>query len=1158
MRKTGKALAGGLALLVAFTIFGCGGDSSPTALPPEGLSISVDGTGVANGQTVQAAVGQDVTATATLAHRRDAVIGWAVADDNPADITPVTGSGDSFTFTAASSGTSRINVTALNSAGSVNLHFYIEIPTVGLEGIVILHDGEPPADGEITWPLETNGTLQLGYRLTPLGATGIVTWSVDDESIATVNPNTGIVTPVVTEGPATVTVTARVDGYDGDGEAVYFEDSVDIEFTGQLFQRPEPEANVIFEWIREIDGPPQGTLPPPMGPFQTVNAILRGAGSHPLSGAMPLRSTNGHANFEIVDEGIRVDGRTSTAAGILAIGTNSNEGTTASTAPDGVFDFSGLRSVRVITYVDWLTPAQGERLVALWLSRTLAPGEASPFGPQTTGNNGVNVGRVFYWRNEAGNTDGAGVPHMGNITNGTWDPDNGAIVSRIFGNYLPDPHDFLDRAFVSVLAQGLAGGNAGAEFVIRGIRIEYVDPSDEPVWDDIEIYSVIGETETQVTGTTIDLEPGTSDALQLSSRIVPATSPGLVLWTSSNPSVASIGGSSGMITTGTERGTATITATVMETMRPGQTTVAATVHINTGEAVELTAIHIYRNEDRVTTIQHDLAGGVGPGIHLNAVEYPEGAPLGTVVWSSGNMNVATVGENTGLVTVVGTAGTAVITATAGTISATVTINVTGQLPDPGDVDPNLVFEWMYPRDNVSGTFVRPSPTAGTENLLQGRGSQPNMPVAIGTGAGDSTATFVASQGLRLAPTTVNASLQIGLPSLAVTADRRHANSSGTSAPDGVLDFSGPDDFEVTIYATFVNNATVAGRGMFVGLSNNTVTASNSPFGPGDPDHRLFFSGAGTNIAGAGDWSPTIGTWTWTTNATGRTGTIGHATGRIRAMTDPNDFMNRTFIGIVSQNNGGPDITITGIRIMRIPADNGNGNGDTRPPVGPNVIFEWMYEHDGAPVGNFVPAAVTATTGAHLAGVGSHPRHRDMPIRIVGAGSDITYVPEQGIRINAMEANAILTIGTDGGAATTADSAPEGFFDFTGDRNVRVTFYTEFRTPAIGNRSFSVWLSHNTTAGAASPFGSGNGNVGRIFFWQDNAGGPTAPPAGTAGANGIWDAEAGTVRSARSINTITPTDELRRTFVSIISLGSTGAANSGAESIITGIRIEYVD
>jgi hypothetical protein len=193
----------------------------------------------------------------------------------------------------------------------------------------------------------------------------------------------------------------------------------------------------------------------------------------------------------------------------------------------------------------------------------------------------------------------------------------------------------------------------------------------------------------------------------------------------------------------------------------------------------------------------------------------------------------------------------------------------------------------------------------------------------------------------------------------------------------------------------------------------------------------------------------------------------------------------------------------------------------------------------------------------------------MPFMIGSAAlNSIVSVEHGGIRMDATgTVNGIFVVGIDtestettwaanGAPASSSAAAPAGLFDFTGTRNAQITVYATFRQAAIGNRAFAVSLSNNTTGHDNSPLG-GN-NAGRIFRWLNTPGGSAGAPTG--GNDGIWTTTntvphlTGTAVSDRSINTLTDThDFLRRTFIGISAMNT-----SGADVVITGIRIEYVD
>ncbi|HRC81864.1 MAG TPA: S-layer homology domain-containing protein, partial [Sedimentibacter sp.] len=110
---------------------------------------------------------------------------------------------------------------------------------VAVSAISVVVDG----DGEATIT-EPNGTLQLKAIVEPQNASNkSVTWSVDDESIATIDQN-GLLTAVV-NGTVTVTATAK----DGSGKA----GSIEITISGQVTHLEKFAVTIVGDAVETTD-----------------------------------------------------------------------------------------------------------------------------------------------------------------------------------------------------------------------------------------------------------------------------------------------------------------------------------------------------------------------------------------------------------------------------------------------------------------------------------------------------------------------------------------------------------------------------------------------------------------------------------------------------------------------------------------------------------------------------------------------------------------------------------------------------------------------------------------------------------------------------------------------------------------------------------------
>ncbi len=202
------------------------------------------------------------------------------------------------------------------------------------------------------------------------------------------------------------------------------------------------------------------------------------------------------------------------------------------------------------------------------------------------------------------------------------------------------------------------------------------------------------------------------------------------VWTSSNPSVATVGSSSGHIT-GVSAGVAIITYTLSNYC--GTSYVTKLVTVNTNPAV-------------ITGIPNLCVGTTTP---LNNI-------TGGGVWSSGNPAIATIGSNTGVVTGVA-GGTATITYTLATgCYATILITVIS-LPGAGTITgPSaLCTGQTITLTNTTGTGVWSS--SNTARAIVGSSSGIVTGISAGTVTISYTVTYTCGSATATKAITVNAS-----------------------------------------------------------------------------------------------------------------------------------------------------------------------------------------------------------------------------------------------------------------------------------------------------------------------------------------------------------------------------------------------------------------
>jgi hypothetical protein len=181
---------------------------------------------------------------------------------------------------------------------------------------------------------------------------------------------------------------------------------------------------------------------------------------------MPIVLKSNVTDGAPADAGIWIDGSINNSAAIFLLGTDDSTDTTTATAPDGVFQFNtgNANGIKVSMEVAFSTSGTGNnRSLSMFLSNSTVTANATPFGNANTG------GRLFYVQN----TPGTSSPTTGN---GTWTPATNTIESRIFKNTdagytAGSMASHGDKAFIGLIQLG----NGGAKFLLKSIKIEYVE-----------------------------------------------------------------------------------------------------------------------------------------------------------------------------------------------------------------------------------------------------------------------------------------------------------------------------------------------------------------------------------------------------------------------------------------------------------------------------------------------------------------------------------------------------------------------------------------------------------------------------------------------------------------------------------------------------------
>lgn len=162
-----------------------GGSTPPTPPSPTGVTL--------NKATLVGQVGYSETLTATITPSgATGTIVWSTSNGSVATVS-------NGTVNLVSAGSATITATIQGTALSASCAVTVSSQPIAPTGIDVSPSSASVAEGK---------TIALSYTLTPAGATGTVTWTSSDDSVATVNSN-GVVSGAA-EG--NVTITATVDG----------------------------------------------------------------------------------------------------------------------------------------------------------------------------------------------------------------------------------------------------------------------------------------------------------------------------------------------------------------------------------------------------------------------------------------------------------------------------------------------------------------------------------------------------------------------------------------------------------------------------------------------------------------------------------------------------------------------------------------------------------------------------------------------------------------------------------------------------------------------------------------------------------------------------------------------------------------------------------
>ena len=584
----------------------------------------------------------------------------------------------------AALGTSVIKAVSGSVEAAVTIEVYSNTPgAVDISGTGVTGD-----KGSRVLTLDLAGasdpvTRQLTAVISPAGVTGTILWETSNSTVLSVN-STGLLA-TVTVAPDTstnVTITAKIEGYETITDTV----TVTVKNTTPT---GEVDPNLIFEWT-VADGEPAGMVwnSGATGPASVSTAKLKGKGKFT---EVPVSLASG-ANSTIVnwDNGIVFGNNTATTNRILVIGNGDgrNAATTASYAPEGVFDFSdlpaGKAGIKVtITTVNYVTATTGN--LALVINNNTTTGGNTPLTPPQ-----ADGARILFVQNGAiPITEG---DHGSMNISGTAPNAGGTLVSRTF-----KPGDFT--AGQSTLAKAFIGlqhnAAAGVSFKIIGIRIEYVEGTTP-----VTLNVLAGGAAIPSTGITLT-KP---DSASLSAAAVPSDA--IITWAAADSNIASLSAAAG--------NNVTITA-----VNSGKTTITVTAE-KEGYSKATRVFDVTVNNPSIALAVKQGANPVGASVQITVGDSPitftaEAVPNDAAIsWTSGNTDAATVSASAGTsVNISAVAeGASTITVKAvkeGYADAVVTFSVQVTGTNPPDEN-SLIFNWTRTSTSVGG-----NPTDGIIN-----------------------------------------------------------------------------------------------------------------------------------------------------------------------------------------------------------------------------------------------------------------------------------------------------------------------------------------------------------------------------------------------------------------------------------------------------------
>ena len=328
---------------------------------------------------------------------------------------------------------------------------------------------------------------------------------------------------------------------------------------------------------------------------------------------------------------------------------------------------------------------------------------------------------------------------------------------------------------------------------------------------------------------------GVGSTTQLVATVLPTNATNkAVVWSSSDITKATVNATSGVVT-GVATGSATITATTDD---GGKT---ATCVVTVVTSVPVTGVGLNQNTAFLA---------IGSTLQLTATVQPANATNTAVIWSTSNINRATV-DSSGIVTATG-AGTAniVVTTTDGSFTATCAVTVySGAFVPVTGVSITPTSRTIEPNGTAQLT-ASITPANATNKLLTWSSNSASVSVSqsgivTGVSPGPATVTVTTQNGGKTATSSilVNAPPLITMnPGSTTVSSGAVVNISATITRPGLIDTA------ISWSSSNTSIATVPLRGVVTSISGNTTTIRASVTGTGNGTATITANASGYGIS----------------------------------------------------------------------------------------------------------------------------------------------------------------------------------------------------------------------------------------------------------------------------------------------------------------------